>query len=142
MEANHKWHLPCEKCILRLLQDLYEANEENPIQPSLPTKQLLKEVWKNKSIIPIVQTSVWSFLCRALLTGARAGKFSKHITKLCCRCGLEEDDTHLFFTYPYVQVVWFLHLWFIRTELIVQNYNSLPHIILTLLNLSHQNDTL
>jgi hypothetical protein len=28
--------------------------------------------------------------------GARAGKYARYITKLCSRCGIEEDDTTYF----------------------------------------------
>lgn len=79
------------------LQGLFDSGEKRPTQPSPDTVQLLNQVWKSKDIILRVQTFAWRFLRRALPTGARAGRFSKHIGKICCRCGSEEDDIHLFF---------------------------------------------
>lgn len=124
------------------VQDLYNSGEDKPRQPSPTTCQILNQVWKDKSIIPRVQTFAWRFLRRALPTGARAGRFSTHIGKLCCRCGLEEDDVHLFFTCPFVKAAWFLEPWFIRTDILIQNCNSLSEIILNLLNMNHPHGSL
>jgi hypothetical protein len=97
------WKLtPSGKCNAKsaywaCLKNLQDKGEPKPRQVQMETKKLLKEVWKDKSLIPRVQVFGWRFLSKAMPTGARAGKYSKHISKLCCRCGLEEDDIHLFF---------------------------------------------
>jgi hypothetical protein len=78
------------------LQDLYDLGEPKPRQVSPITKQIHAQVWKNKKIIPRIQAFAWCFLGRAIPTGASARKYSKHISKLYCRCDLEEDDFHLF----------------------------------------------
>jgi hypothetical protein len=70
-------------------------------------------------------------------TGARAGKYIKHISKLCCRCGLEEDDVHIFFTCCFSKAAWFSYAWYIRTEVIVYNASSLTQILQTILSLNH-----
>ena len=120
------------------LQVLYqEGQQERPATPSPDTVHLLKQVWKCKQIIPRVQTFAWRFLRKALPTGARAGRYSKHINKFCCRCGLQEDEVHLFFTCPFVKAAWFPAPWYIRTELITHNCTDLAQIILTLLNINH-----
>ena len=124
------------------LQELYNSGEDRPVHPSPATTQLLNKVWKSKEMIPRVQTFAWRFLRRALPTGARVGRFSKHIGKLCCRCGSEEDDIHLFFTCPFVKASWFINPWFIHIDNIVQNCNSLPQIILSLLNMNHPHASL
>jgi hypothetical protein len=46
------------------------------------------------------RTFAWRLLRRALPTGMRAGRFSTHIDKQCSRCGLEENEVHLFFPLP------------------------------------------
>jgi hypothetical protein len=33
---------------------------------------------------------------RAIPTGERASRYSKHISNICCRCGTQESDIHLF----------------------------------------------
>ena len=125
------------------LQVLHEQRqEERPRSPTPQTTQLLMQVWKSKEIIPRIQTFAWRFLRKALPTGARAGKNSNHIDKFCCRCGMQEDEVHFFFTCPFVKAAWFMAPWFIRTEFIVANYANLTHIILALLSMNHPYATL
>jgi ribonuclease HI len=119
------------------LQNLQENGEQCPTTISPATKKLLRQVWKEKKLIPRVKTFAWRFIRRAIPTGARAGRYSKHINKICCRCGLEEDDLHLFFTCTFVKAAWFMYPWFIRTEILIQGTNDLTHLILKVLNLPH-----
>ena len=73
------------------VQVLYEEKqEERPTPPSPGTIELFNQVWKSKEIIPRVQNLAWRFLRKKLPRGARAGRFSKHIDKLCCRCGMQK----------------------------------------------------
>jgi hypothetical protein len=62
---------------------------------------LLNQVWHDKLMAPRVQTFAWRLLRRALPTGKRASKFSKHINKECCRCGVVEDEMHMLFLYAF-----------------------------------------
>jgi hypothetical protein len=89
-----------------------------------------------------VQAFVWRFLRKALPTGARAGKYSTHISKLCSRCGLEEDDIHLFFTCNFARAAWFSAPWFIRSYYLTVNCDSLSQIIVNLLNINHPHASL
>jgi hypothetical protein len=142
------WKLtPTGKCTTKsayraCLTNLQELGEPAPRQVQQDTIHLLNQIWKNKQITPRVQTFGWRFLRKAMPTGARAGKFSKHISKLCCRCGLEEDDIHLFFTCPFSKAAWFTTPWFIRIDYIVANCNSLTQIILNILNKNHPHASL
>jgi hypothetical protein len=124
------------------LQRLHELGEPRPTPPPPATIQLLNQVWKDKNIIPRVQAFAWRFLRRAIPTGVRAGKYSKHISKLCCRCGLEEDDIHLFCTCHFAMIAWFGAPWFIRTDILTHNCSSLTQILLNLQNLNHPHASL
>jgi hypothetical protein len=70
-------------------------------------------------------------------TGARAGKYSKHIDKLCCRCGLEENETHLFFTCNFARAAWFCEPWYIKTDMLIADTTSLSHLISKMLCMNH-----
>jgi hypothetical protein len=142
------WKLtPTGKCNTKsaykaCLQHLQENGEPKPREVDPSIVQLLKKIWENKQVIPRIQTFGWRFLRKALPTGARAGKYSKHISKLCCRCDLEETDYHLFFTCNYARAAWFSHPWYIRVDMLITNANSLTDIILNLVNMNHPNATL
>lgn len=80
------------------LQIMQEEGEPQPRALPNETKELLKQVWKAKDIAPRVQTFAWRLIRRALPTGKRACMYSKHISRICARCGLEEDERHIFFS--------------------------------------------
>jgi hypothetical protein len=125
---------PSEKCNSKLayracLQNMQEQGEPKPRQVHPDTQELLNQIWRNKALVPRIQTFGWRFLRRAMPTGARAGKYSKHISKLCCRCGTEEDDVHLFFTCAFSKAAWFSEPWFLRTEMIIAITDILAQII-------------
>jgi hypothetical protein len=117
---------------------LQEQGEPGPKQVKPETKMLLRQLEEQAR----VQTFGWRLLQKAMPTGARAGKYSKHVSKLCCRCGSEENDKHLFFTCNFARASWFCETWFIRTDIITVNLNSITEIIIKLLNTNHQNATL
>ena len=75
-------------------------------------------------------------------TWARVGKYSKYISKLCSRCGMEEDDIHLFFTCNFARAAWFTAPWFIRSDILVLNCNSLTQLLITFLNMNHPHASL
>jgi hypothetical protein len=98
---------------------------------------LLNQVWNEKQMAPRVQTFAWRLLRGALPTGKRAGKYSKHISETCSRCGKIEDEMHIFFLCPFSKAAWYCFPWFIKTE-ILANHNSLvPHMIKGLLDSQH-----
>ena len=86
---------------------------------------------------PRVQTFAWRLLRKALPTGKRAGKFSKHIQPECSRCGLLEDEMHMLFLCPFSKAAWFCHPWYIRTETLAALHHNIPGMIQFLLSSSH-----
>jgi hypothetical protein len=106
-----------------------------PVNPQVKT--FLKQVWKNKAMIPRVKTFMWRILRHAIPSGDRASRYSKHIEKFCCRCGLPETDFHLFFLGPFAKAAWFLEPWFLRSEIFMHNANSFALVLLSLLSSGH-----
>jgi hypothetical protein len=121
---------------------LQEKGEPKPREVNPATVQLLKAIWQNKQVTPRVQAFGWRLLRKAMPTGARAGKYTKHISKLCSRCGMEENDLHLFFTCNFARAAWFTHPWYIRINALTLNTSSITDLILKLLNMNHPNATL
>lgn len=119
------------------LQDIHANQRHTPSQVPLQVKDLLKMIWKQKMMIPRVQTFAWRLLRKALPTGLRAGRFSIHISQFCSRCGQQEDEMHLFFLCDFARAAWFSHPWFIRTDMLVQSFSNMDSIILALLNMNH-----
>jgi hypothetical protein len=119
------------------LQALQNAGLPAPAPVDDTTKKMLQYIWKSKQIIPRVKTFAWRLLRRAIPSGDRAFRYSKHIDRLCCRCGLPEDDVHLFFTCSFARAAWFHRPWFIRSDIFVQNVNSMAQIVQNLMTLNH-----
>jgi hypothetical protein len=68
---------------------------------------ILQRVWKHKLISPNIKTFVWRLVRRALATGERAGSLTSKIDKKCAYCGMNENDSHLFFHCDFSRAVWF-----------------------------------
>lgn len=98
---------------------------------------LLNQVWREKIMAPRVQTFSWRLLRRALTTGKRASKFSKHIDEEYARCGSIEDEMHMLFLCPFSKAAWFSSPWFIRTEVFAATHPSVPELIQALLSSAH-----
>jgi hypothetical protein len=70
-------------------------------------------------------------------SGARAGKYSKHISKLCCRCGNEETDMHLFFLCPFARAAWFAKPWYVKIDQMINLNGSFTQTLSNFLNTHH-----
>jgi hypothetical protein len=111
------------------LQVLHETGAPLPAPFCNQVKNILKQVWKSKEMIPRVKTFIWRILRRVLPTGDRASRYSKHIEKTCCRFGLPKTDFHLFFLCPFAKAAWFLNPWFLRSKILTQNVNSFATVL-------------
>lgn len=121
---------------------MQEQGEQQPRSISTDAKLILKQIWKAKDIAPRIQTFAWRLIRRALPTGKRMGKYSKHISKLCARCGVEEDELHILFNCTFARAAWFARPWFIRIDQLLENSNSISTILLNLVNSNHPHATL
>lgn len=119
------------------LKSLQEAGAPSPKPVDSLTLQILNQVWKCKVMIPRVKTFAWRLLRRAIPSGCRVSRFSTRIDGLCSRCGLLENDLHLFFTCSFARAAWFQQPWYIRADIFTQNCPSFSQIIKNLLSLDH-----
>ena len=119
------------------LQDIHANPRSAPSQVPLQIKNLLKLIWKQKTIIPRVKTFAWRLLREALPTGLRAGRFSLHISQFCCRCGQQEDEMHLFFLCDFARAAWFSSPWCIRTDALIQANPTIHSVLHALINMIH-----
>ena len=132
------WDLePSGKCNTKsayylCLHTLQEQGQPTPRQISTTTKNMLKQVWKCKTMAPRVQTFAWHILHRAIPTGARAGRYTTHISKFCCRCNAEEDDIHMLFPCPFARAAWFAEPWCIRSDSLIHNTVSITDVVQSL----------
>ena len=108
-----------------------------PRKPDELTQQLINSVWKCKDMIPRVKTFAWRLLRRALPSGSTAAARSKHISPLCSRCGLNEDDMHIIFLCPFARAAWFQHPWLLKVDILVQNCSSITTVVRNLLQNNH-----
>jgi hypothetical protein len=115
------------------LQVLQENGLPTPAPVSDEVRQILAQVWKSKDMIPRIKTFIWRILRKALPSGNMASRFSSHIEKDCCRCGVPENDMHLFFLCPFAKAAWFDKPWFLRTEIMMHNVHSVALAIKSLL---------
>jgi hypothetical protein len=124
------------------LEKLFEQGEPRPRQVSANTKHLLQSIWKNNNIIPRIKKIGWRIIRKAISSEARAGKYIKHISKLCCRCNLEETDQHLLFLCAYARAAWFMHPWNLRIDQIASPSDSITQILNRLLSMNHPNGSI
>jgi hypothetical protein len=99
------------------------------------TTGILKQVWSNKTMIPRVQTFAWRLLRQAIPTATRVAARSNHVLPYCRRCGLLEDDIHLFFTCDFARAVWFISPLGLRVDgILQQGRTTVSHFIQFLLD--------
>lgn len=132
-------HTPNAACTTKsayktFLQEQLAASSTTGRSISVQEKDILIQVWKNKSLVPRVKSFAWRLIRRAISSGLRASRFSIHIKKECCRCGMLESDSHIFFHCSFARAFWFK--WGIRTDAF--DHNAYPStIIQSLLSSSH-----
>lgn len=106
------------------------------------TIMLLNQVWRDKQMAPRVQTFAWRLLRKAIPTGKRASKLSKHIQENCSRCGAPKDEMHMLFLCPFSKAAWFCSPWYIKIEFLAAHHRSIHDMIEALLNSGHPHITL
>jgi hypothetical protein len=110
---------------------------QQPKEVSQQIISLLNQVWRTNTMVPRVQTFAWRLLRKALATGKRASRLSRHIKPECSRCGCVEDDMHLFFLCPFSKAAWYSHPWYLRTEVLAASHSNIPDMIQVLLSSGH-----
>lgn len=123
----------CKLC----LQDIHANPRHAPSVVSLDLKNLLKLFWKQKNMLPRVQTFAWRLLRKALPTGMRAGRFSIHISQMCCRCGQLEDEFHLFVLCNFSHAAWFSSPWFLKADVLTQGHSTMHSVLIAFIQMNH-----
>jgi len=110
-----------------------EAARHPPPNTPLQVIQILRHVWKDKLIQPRVKTFAWRLLRLALGTGKRLHRIIHRIDEKCSRCGMVEDDNHLFFECSFARATWFASVLGLRTSNLPSSTSGLHVQIATLL---------
>jgi hypothetical protein len=96
------------------------AMEEAAAAPptNIPTQvvQILRQVWADKTMQPRVKIFAWRLLRLALGTASRIHRNIPSIEETCSRCGLVENEAHLFFECSFANAVWFASTLGLRTH--------------------------
>lgn len=124
------------------LQEIYAHPRTAPVDVSPDLKNFLKTIWKQKNLLPRVQTFAWRLLSRALPTGMRVRSFSIHISQNYCGCAQPEDDIHLFFLCDFARAAWFSSPWFLRSDILVQGHSTMHSILIHLVTMGHPHASL
>jgi hypothetical protein len=120
----------------------FNVGSPKPTPPNNIVMKIIKKVWENKHLMPIIKAFPWRIIRRAIPTGAKASRYFKHISNICCRCGLQENDIHLFFTSTFARATWFHSPLHLRTDIIAANSNTITTIISNLLAINHPTNTI
>jgi hypothetical protein len=94
-------------------------------------------MWQTKQLLPRIKAFAWRLIRRAIPTGEKEARYSKHISKICCRCGLPEDDIHLFFSCSFARAARFHSPWHIRSDVIVGTNQNAATVMSNLLSQDH-----
>ncbi|XBH90806.1 hypothetical protein VPH35_082361 [Triticum aestivum] len=124
------------------LQEIHANPRNAPATLPLDLLDFLKLIWKQKDLLPRVKTFAWRLLRKALPTGLRAGRFSIHISKNCCRCGQQEDEFHLFFLCNFSRAAWFSSPWFLQSDALIQGHSTMHSVLFDLLRMGHPHDSI
>lgn len=96
------------------------AMEEAAVAPptNIPTQvlQILRQVWADKTMQPRVKTFAWRLLRLALGTRSRIHRIIPSVEETCSRCGVIENEAHLFFECRFAMAVWFASTLGLRTH--------------------------
>ena len=124
------------------LQEIHSNPRHAPsVAPSV-LKDLLKLFWKQKNILPRVQTFAWRLLRNAFPTGLRAARFSIHISQMCCRCCQQEDEFHLFFLCHFARAAWFSSPWFLKADVLLQGHSMMHSVLTSLIQMRHSHGSI
>ncbi|KAM3331617.1 hypothetical protein ACQJBY_027530 [Aegilops geniculata] len=118
-------------------KDIHAHPTQAPTAIPADLKNLLSLIWKQELILPRVQTFAWRLLRKALPIGLRAGRFSIHISQNCCRCGLQEDEFHLFFLCHFARTAWFSSPWFVKSDVLIQDHSTMQSVLISLIQMGH-----
>jgi hypothetical protein len=104
------WKLtPDGRCTSKSAYKMLATEEATSTLPTnIPSQviQIFRKVWADKTMQPRVKTFAWRLFRLALGTASRIHRIIPSIKQTCSRCGLIENDAHLFFECSFARAVW------------------------------------
>ncbi len=114
-------------------KEIWKREASHGSQVSEHARTILKQVWKDKCMPPKIKTFAWRLLMGALPTASRLNFRISEISPNCIRCGMIENDFHLFLDCPFSKITWIISDINLNTDIFSDNV-SMAHIIACIVN--------
>ncbi|XP_052137824.1 uncharacterized protein LOC127756520 [Oryza glaberrima] len=114
-------------------KEIWKREASHGSQVSEHARTILKQVWKDKCMPAKIKAFAWRLLMGALPTASRLNFRISEISPNCIRCGMIENDFHLFLDCPFSKITWIISDINLNTDIFSDNV-SMADIIACIVN--------